>query len=180
MYHSHSGPRLILVRLQFNGGILFLGIALGPMLGSFIIKASGNTLMPFYVALAMHVAYSFVTWAVLPESLSIERQRDARARHRANVAARKEASKAALGAARRNGSVAVWMHQATGVLLSPLMALRPLLLLLPRKRSVDEPELDRPAIELLSAPRAGWDFALAKIALAWACYMLGKRSPSCS
>lgn len=154
------------------GGVMMAGIALGPVVGSVLIKLSGSNLLPFYVALAVHAIYLLVVWLVLPESLSLERQKEARHRHKEEVRVRVEATKASLRDAKAGGRVSVGLHRATELALRPFSTLRPLMLLLPRKRSLDEVEQDRPAIELLSPPRAGWDFALTKIALGWALYVL--------
>ena len=59
-------------------GCLFLGAAFGPFLGSYINRASNNPLAMFYIAIACHVFFLvFVGW-VVPESLSLERQKAAR------------------------------------------------------------------------------------------------------
>jgi len=157
------------------GGVLMCGIALGPMLGSLLIRLTGSNLVPFYVGIVVHFGYLLVVWTVLPESLSLQRQKDARSRHKEEVRFRAEASKASLRDAKAEGALAMWVHKVTELVSVPFAWLRPLALLLPRKRSLDEAEKDRPIVELLSPPRDGWDFTLTKIALSWAAYVLGKR-----
>ncbi|KAI9866320.1 MAG: hypothetical protein M1813_001442 [Trichoglossum hirsutum] len=63
-------------------GCLFTGIALGPILGGYIIKATDQILSIFYVALGGHFVSAIFLLFVVPESLSEERQRSARERYR--------------------------------------------------------------------------------------------------
>lgn len=58
--------------------VLFGGIALGPILGGYIIKLTGKILNVFYIALAMHVTFVLFLLLIVPESLSKERQLAAR------------------------------------------------------------------------------------------------------
>lgn len=51
-------------------GLLFIGMALGPTLGSFVTAGTGSPLTVFYVATAWHLFYSSLVWFVLPESLT--------------------------------------------------------------------------------------------------------------
>ena len=60
---------------------LFAGIAIGPIFAGALIKATGNILAPFYVALGCHVFFLTFTTFVVPESLSKERQLIAKERH---------------------------------------------------------------------------------------------------
>ena len=50
-------------------GILFVGLALGPTLGSFLIAATGNVLSVFYAAAVWHLCYTTFIVTILPESL---------------------------------------------------------------------------------------------------------------
>ena len=59
-------------------GVLFTGIALGPFLAGYIVKATGNIISVFYVALVCHFVFFFCMLFVIPESLSKERQMSAR------------------------------------------------------------------------------------------------------
>ncbi|KAL0946702.1 hypothetical protein HGRIS_012889 [Hohenbuehelia grisea] len=56
--------------LSLSLGILFIGIALGPTLGSLIIRLTQQALFVFYLAAGLHAFYAFICWFVLPESLS--------------------------------------------------------------------------------------------------------------
>lgn len=63
-------------------GCLFTGIALGPVLGGYTVKASGNVVTIFYIVLACHCAYALFMLFVIPESLTTERQMAARDKQR--------------------------------------------------------------------------------------------------
>ena len=57
---------------------LFGGIALGPILGGYIVKLTGEILNVFYIALGLHTVFVLFLFLVVPESLSKERQLAAR------------------------------------------------------------------------------------------------------
>lgn len=59
-------------------GCLFGGIALGPFLGGYIVKASGEIITIFYITLACHCLYFLFIILLLPESLTRQRQVAAR------------------------------------------------------------------------------------------------------
>ena len=59
---------------------LFGGIALGPLFAGYIVKATGYILSIFYVALASHCIFLLWLLLIVPESLSKDRQRAARAK----------------------------------------------------------------------------------------------------
>lgn len=59
-------------------GCLFGGVALGPVIGGYIMKATGNIVTLFYVTLACHCLYFLFILFVIPESLSKARQHAAR------------------------------------------------------------------------------------------------------
>lgn len=63
-------------------GALFFGIAAGPSGAAYLIKQTGDTLIVFYIGLAFHAIFCLSLWFIVPESLSKERQRAARERHR--------------------------------------------------------------------------------------------------
>ena len=66
------------VAFGYYHGCLFAGIALGPIIAASIIKATGDILSIFYLAVGAHGM--FILWLIfiVPESLSKERQRIAR------------------------------------------------------------------------------------------------------
>lgn len=49
---------------------MFSGMALGPTVGSLLIRATGFTLSVFYLATATHILYTFLVFFILPESLT--------------------------------------------------------------------------------------------------------------
>ncbi|KZT35058.1 MFS general substrate transporter [Sistotremastrum suecicum HHB10207 ss-3] len=51
-------------------GLLFTGIGIGPTLGSFLIRATGDLLSVFYLATAAHIGYALFVFFIIPESLS--------------------------------------------------------------------------------------------------------------
>ena len=59
-------------------GCLFTGIALGPFLANIIIEATGSVLAVFYAAIAVHAVLLPYTYFIVPESLTKERQLEAR------------------------------------------------------------------------------------------------------
>ncbi len=59
-------------------GSLFAGIAIGPIVAGYIVKATGQLLTIFYIALAAHCAFLAFLILMVPESLSKSRQLRAR------------------------------------------------------------------------------------------------------
>ncbi|CAK5264919.1 unnamed protein product [Mycena citricolor] len=51
-------------------GLVFTGLSAGPTAGGLLIKYTHNTLSVFYLTAAIHALYAFMTWFLLPESLS--------------------------------------------------------------------------------------------------------------
>ncbi|GAA6008282.1 hypothetical protein JCM10207_000068 [Rhodosporidiobolus poonsookiae] len=112
------------------GGLMFGGIALGPVLGSLLISSSPtrDPLVPFYVALGLHASYCALALCFLPESLDKERMRSARERHQQekDQATETRRLERELGVARP-----LWRRvaQAAG---RPFAFLEPVAMLLPR------------------------------------------------
>lgn len=67
-------------------GLVFAGMALGPSLGSLVIRATGRTLSIFYAAGAAHLLYGLCIWLVVPESRPAADRRLSRARYAAEQA----------------------------------------------------------------------------------------------
>ncbi|KAG0647000.1 Proton-coupled folate transporter [Hyphodiscus hymeniophilus] len=59
---------------------LFAGIALGPLIAAFLVKATGQLITIFYVALGVHVFFMLFVLLIIPESLTKKRQQLARER----------------------------------------------------------------------------------------------------
>ncbi|KAH9484438.1 putative membrane protein [Psilocybe cubensis] len=66
-------------------GLLFSGMAIGPTLGSLLIRFTGETLSVFYLATAVHLAYTVMVWTVLPEPLTKEQMQNAKDRYNAEL-----------------------------------------------------------------------------------------------
>jgi MFS family permease len=64
---------------------MFIGFAVGPTFGSFVIHATGSTISIFYVAACFHFVYALVMWFVLPESVSAARQRYSAAKYHSEL-----------------------------------------------------------------------------------------------
>ena len=50
-------------------GLLFVGMAFGPSIGSFLIHATRTPLAVFYLATAVHAIFALYVWGIVPESL---------------------------------------------------------------------------------------------------------------
>lgn len=112
-------------------GTLFIGIALGPTLGSLLVRVTGDLLTPFYIALVGHILAVLYMWLVIPESLSEEDM--ARNREKREIILQEQAE--ALRQSRRSGS---WRERlwALRFFLTPF---EPVMLFWPRKREVGRP-----------------------------------------
>jgi MFS-type transporter involved in bile tolerance (Atg22 family) len=65
----------------FFHGTLFTGVAFGPLISGALMKATGTVMVAFYLALGCHVYFILFLSALVPESLSKERQMLAREKH---------------------------------------------------------------------------------------------------
>jgi hypothetical protein len=63
-------------------GVLFVGIALGPLIAAWVIKSTNNIIWMFYIALACHLFFISLLAFVIPESLPKKSKLAARERHR--------------------------------------------------------------------------------------------------
>ncbi|KAK7538674.1 tetracycline-efflux transporter-like protein [Phyllosticta citribraziliensis] len=60
---------------------LFTGVALGPIVSAYIIRAMGSIVSIFYISIGVHVAFILLTGLCVPESLTKARQAAAREKH---------------------------------------------------------------------------------------------------
>ena len=67
-------------------GCMYAGIAIGPILGAWIIQAAGDILTIFYIAFVCHLWFIVFVTSFVPESLTIGQQLLARERHRVDLA----------------------------------------------------------------------------------------------
>lgn len=66
------------VNFAYIQGCLFTGIAVGPIVAGYIVKATGQLITIFYVALGAHLFFISFILLITPESLTKERQLAAR------------------------------------------------------------------------------------------------------
>lgn len=77
-------------------GVLFIGVAIGPTIGSLIIRLTANVLSVFYFATLMHAIYFMLVWFIIPESLSRNQMAASRARHQEKLATLREEREGAI------------------------------------------------------------------------------------
>ncbi|KAL8937690.1 MAG: hypothetical protein Q9211_003555, partial [Gyalolechia sp. 1 TL-2023] len=68
------------VAFGYFHGVLFTGIALGPLVGGYLVKWTGTLVSVFYCAVVAHTFFALFVLLVVPESLTKERQLAARAK----------------------------------------------------------------------------------------------------
>ena len=73
-----TAPSKRAVAFAYFHGCLFGGIAIGPLISGYIVKSTGNILNVFYIALGCHAVFALFIGLVVPESLSKQRQMQAR------------------------------------------------------------------------------------------------------
>ncbi|KAL8700518.1 MAG: hypothetical protein Q9224_000931 [Gallowayella concinna] len=66
------------VSFGYFHGVLFTGIALGPLIAGFVVKWTGTIVSVFYVAVGAHTFFALFVLLIVPESLTKERQKAAR------------------------------------------------------------------------------------------------------
>ncbi|GAA5901584.1 uncharacterized protein JCM6883_000266 [Sporobolomyces salmoneus] len=127
-------------------GLMFAGFALGPILSSLLLSYAQTwfnitdptqiVLIPFYIALSSHLFYLLLLCLGLPESLSESRREASQKRYEEELKLRKEREIKADEKAKEGGTVKVWTRKGARNLGRLFGFLRPLGLLLPRKRTV--------------------------------------------
>ncbi|KAG2019931.1 hypothetical protein CC2G_005324 [Coprinopsis cinerea AmutBmut pab1-1] len=81
---------------SLNLGLLFVGMALGPTVGSLLIRQTGHIIAIFFMAATIHCVYALFIWVILPESLSrrkMKRSRQLYERETEELAAETEMSR---------------------------------------------------------------------------------------
>ena len=66
------------VHFGYFHGVLFTGIAFGPLIAGYLVKWTGTLVSVFYCAIIAHAFFALFVLLVVPESLSKERQLAAR------------------------------------------------------------------------------------------------------
>nr|VWO98059.1 Calcium dependent mitochondrial carrier protein [Ganoderma boninense] len=75
-------PALRSGMFSLNLGLLFTGVAIGPVLGGLLIRFTGSFIVVFFISAIIHVIYALLVWFVIPESLSKADMLGARARYK--------------------------------------------------------------------------------------------------
>ena len=75
-------PERRAVSFAYIHSIFFLGIAVGPATGSFIISLTGTTITVFYCVLVVHASFALYVLFLIPESVTKERMQDATRLHK--------------------------------------------------------------------------------------------------
>jgi len=70
-------PERRAISFGYIHSVFFLGIAVGPALGGFLIKRSGSVVTLFYCALAVHLSFAMFILFLIPESVTPEHMREA-------------------------------------------------------------------------------------------------------
>jgi MFS family permease len=74
-------PQLRTIAFGYLHACLFAGIALSPLLAGLLVKLSGQIVIVFYVAIAVHICFIIYMTFIVPESLSKQRQEEAKKKH---------------------------------------------------------------------------------------------------
>jgi len=80
------------VAFGYFHGVLFTGIAVGPLLAGLIVKATGSLIPVFYITLGCHATFFLSLLFVIPESLTKARQQSAREKHHLQENVRRESN----------------------------------------------------------------------------------------
>ena len=108
-------------------GTMFCGIGLGPVIGGILIRTTGSSLSPFYLAATAHALYAAYVFLIVPESQTKAR---------------------AMGARQRRQELFERQHEGVSrakvVLKSVVWFFSPLAVLLPERVIVDGNPLKRP------------------------------------
>lgn len=62
-------------------GLLYIGFALGPVIGGLLLRTTGQVLSVFFLSAAIHVAYVLFVWFVVPEPLTTEQMQNSIKKH---------------------------------------------------------------------------------------------------
>lgn len=66
---------------SLNLGLLFVGMGIGPTLGSVLIHFTGQILSVFYLTTVVHTLYALSVWFIVPESLTKAQRRQSKIKH---------------------------------------------------------------------------------------------------
>lgn len=137
----------------FNG-LLSTGVAIGPTLGTILIKSTGTILSVFYLYAAGFVIFIATIILIVPESLSVEARRDI-----ADRLARENEEAQAMYQEERSNSPFGFFWQ---IVSRAMVFFAPLAIFLPRQRVSTKP----------SEKASGMDWNLTYVAIAFGVYTL--------
>lgn len=131
-------------------GVVFAGIAIGPAIGSLSIQVTGNPLAPFYIAFIVHTLQFILNATIMPESLSKEKQSNARRIRDEKNEKRKEADREAAWKAEResHGILRRSWRRVRNVCRPVTSVLAPLAQLGPREREDGRLDWSLPVLAL--------------------------------
>jgi MFS family permease len=153
------------------GGLVFAGIAIGPVLGGYVISLTGNVLTPFYTSVVVCFVIVCAIIFLLPESHSKERQLGAREKH----ATKRELRKASRDEDVRESGDSFWRWSVTRVrhgAASLVAFARPMAMLLPQRRPVEDIDESAGSGSTTTTRKGKLDWNLTFVALAAALYSL--------
>lgn len=139
-------------------GLFFIGVAVGPFLGSLMTKFMQSTIAPFYFAFFAHATYLVFATLFLPESNSPERMQKAREEYKEKISQLEQASSASS------------LSHFWRFLFFVSTPIQPLALILPRYRKESITEDSHPTsshISVSHTQRQKLDWNLTLIALAY-------------
>ncbi|KAK2466711.1 hypothetical protein APHAL10511_000969 [Amanita phalloides] len=85
-YLADTTPEVSRSRIfSLNIGILYIGFAVGPALGSLLIRLTGQVLSVFPLAAAMYTTYALLVWLIVPESVTRSRMQASREKHQERI-----------------------------------------------------------------------------------------------
>jgi MFS family permease len=76
----HVRPRSRFFSL--NLGLIYTGVALGPAIGSLLMKATGQVLSVFFLSASIHATFALLVLFVVPESLTTEEMQLSMKKHK--------------------------------------------------------------------------------------------------
>lgn len=64
---------------------MFIGFAVGPTIGSLIIRLTHSTISIFYAAAFLHFLYALAMWFLLPESVTLRQRQESAAKYEEEI-----------------------------------------------------------------------------------------------
>ncbi|KAF8473108.1 major facilitator superfamily domain-containing protein [Gautieria morchelliformis] len=146
-------------------GLAYGGMAIGPTLGSLMVRATGDLLSVFYVATGSHIFYTILAFFVIPESLTRVAMRKARKRREALRNDEEVSNEQSSGQPR----AMVMKGKMWNYLKKPLVFFAPLSIFLPYRR----PEGKGWDYNLTILGSYGFTFQYAQRAFGWDSEIMG-------